>query len=754
MKKLLFLGMVGVLACSAVAFSQTTTLWQKSGATANLPTWFSTSNEQRNFAYGNVGGKDHLYLTYAGTSLSPVLIVDAATGDSVGTLDTTGITGGTFPLDGIGVSTDGVIFAANLTVNAKSNPFKVYKWTSDTAAPALVISYADSAYRLGDHITVTGSTADNSVTIWVAVTGGSDVVKFTTTDHGATFMPTVIPLASGIGSTPKVCPADSGDFFVSSGGDGIKEYDATGKFLGTVAAMPTTVGSMGYIAGGSPEKAYVFGYDYTNVTGVTPQFAEAVDVTGGISTADSVAVTPVLGSTVNGNGTGDIALTDDGNGTVTVFVLATNNGIGAYSFSAWQVPQPQYMPTVWEESSADSSLPTWFNKNNEQRNLAYGNAGGKEHLYVTYAGPSLSPILILDAATGDSIGTLDTTGISGGTFPLDDIEASSDGVIFAGNLTVNSKTNPFKVYDWTSESAKPALVISYADSAYRLGDHFTVTGSTADNSVTIWVAATGGDAVVKFTTADYGTTFTPTVIQLTSNVGSTPKVCPTDSGDFFISSAGDGIKEYDATGKYLGTVASMPLTVGSMGYIAGGSPMKAYVFGYDYTNIQGVTPQFVEAVDVTNGISTADSVTSTPVLGTNVNGNGTGDIALRQNSDGSVTVFVMATNNGIGAFTFNAQLTAVKEQYNGVPSSYVLSQNYPNPFNPTTQINYSIPKNSFVTLKVYNVLGQEVANLFSGNLRAGSYSATFNASRLASGVYFYRLRAGGFMSVKKMVLLK
>jgi hypothetical protein len=198
----------------------------------------------------------------------------------------------------------------------------------------------------------------------------------------------------------------------------------------------------------------------------------------------------------------------------------------------------------------------------------------------------------------------------------------------------------------------------------------------------------------------------------------------------------------------------MPITVGGMGYITGGSPAKAYVFGYDYTNSQGVTPQFVEAVDVTSGISTADSVASSPVLGTTVNGNGTGDIALKSNSDGSVTVYVMSTNNGIGAYSFNANLTAVEQNGTATPSSYMLSQNYPNPFNPTTQIDYSVPRNSFVTLKVYNVLGQEVATLFSGDLRAGSYTATFDASRLASGVYLYRLNAGSFSSVKKMVLVK
>lgn len=102
----------------------------------------------------------------------------------------------------------------------------------------------------------------------------------------------------------------------------------------------------------------------------------------------------------------------------------------------------------------------------------------------------------------------------------------------------------------------------------------------------------------------------------------------------------------------------------------------------------------------------------------------------------------------------NPGTVGVRTAKDGIPSQFELTQNYPNPFNPTTQINYSVPKNSFVTLKIYNVLGQEVATLFAGNQRAGSYIATFDATKFASGVYFYRLQAGTFSSVKKMVLMK
>lgn len=90
----------------------------------------------------------------------------------------------------------------------------------------------------------------------------------------------------------------------------------------------------------------------------------------------------------------------------------------------------------------------------------------------------------------------------------------------------------------------------------------------------------------------------------------------------------------------------------------------------------------------------------------------------------------------------------------GVPNVFALHQNYPNPFNPVTKIKFDIPKFANVTVKVYDVIGNEVAQVFKGDLAAGFYEADFNASSYASGVYFYRIDAGDFTSVKRMVLVK
>jgi hypothetical protein len=90
----------------------------------------------------------------------------------------------------------------------------------------------------------------------------------------------------------------------------------------------------------------------------------------------------------------------------------------------------------------------------------------------------------------------------------------------------------------------------------------------------------------------------------------------------------------------------------------------------------------------------------------------------------------------------------------GIPNNYSLSQNYPNPFNPTTKIKFGLPKESHVTLRVYNLLGQEVAFLINETMTAGYYEFKFDASNLTSGLYIYRIEASDFVSIKKMILMK
>ncbi|MGD0036344.1 MAG: T9SS type A sorting domain-containing protein [Bacteroidota bacterium] len=99
-------------------------------------------------------------------------------------------------------------------------------------------------------------------------------------------------------------------------------------------------------------------------------------------------------------------------------------------------------------------------------------------------------------------------------------------------------------------------------------------------------------------------------------------------------------------------------------------------------------------------------------------------------------------------------LTSVATQTTSTPNKFALSQNYPNPFNPSTQISYVLAATGSTTLKVYNIIGQEVATLVNGVETAGSHEVKFDASRLSSGVYFYSLRSGNSIATKKMLLMK
>jgi hypothetical protein len=132
---------------------------------------------------------------------------------------------------------------------------------------------------------------------------------------------------------------------------------------------------------------------------------------------------------------------------------------------------------------------------------------------------------------------------------------------------------------------------------------------------------------------------------------------------------------------------------------------------------------------------------------------------LGVNSDGTDDVRDLSINGNHvdlegDAFIEIGGPAGVETISNEIPTEYSLEQNYPNPFNPSTKIEYSLSEASFVQLKVYDVLGNEVATLVNEDQSAGTYRTDFIGADLTSGIYFYKLQAGSFIETKKMILMK
>lgn len=117
-------------------------------------------------------------------------------------------------------------------------------------------------------------------------------------------------------------------------------------------------------------------------------------------------------------------------------------------------------------------------------------------------------------------------------------------------------------------------------------------------------------------------------------------------------------------------------------------------------------------------------------------------------------LYAAISDHGLWKRTLSELVTAVEHASGAVPTQFTLDQNYPNPFNPTTMISFSLPVRSTVSLKIFDVMGREVATVVSEEMQAGSYSRQWNASAYPSGIYFYRLQAGASTETKRLVLLK
>jgi hypothetical protein len=189
------------------------------------------------------------------------------------------------------------------------------------------------------------------------------------------------------------------------------------------------------------------------------------------------------------------------------------------------------------------------------------------------------------------------------------------------------------------------------------------------------------------------------------------------------------------------------------------NPLNGQLWGVSLNNK-------IYKISKTNGTSVqvgTPGFTLTPAIAFNHAGKlyGLSGVGVQQGQliqyDTATGVASLIGNTGyqaVNSIAISQQTVGIENITTEIPSAYNLYQNYPNPFNPSTNIKFDLPKSGFVKLAVYDALGREVSVLVNENLKAGSYSYSFSASSLASGVYFYRISSEDFSAVKRMLMIK
>jgi uncharacterized delta-60 repeat protein len=173
-------------------------------------------------------------------------------------------------------------------------------------------------------------------------------------------------------------------------------------------------------------------------------------------------------------------------------------------------------------------------------------------------------------------------------------------------------------------------------------------------------------------------------------------------------------------------------------YVSGGSYSTTF---NDYTTVKYKNGGGQDWVLRYNGPANNDDFSNAVAV------DGLGNVYITGYSTG------LSSNYDIATIKYSATV-GVSNNGNEIPTNYSLSQNYPNPFNPTTTISFELPKQSDVSLSVYNSIGEEISVIVNDKLSAGKYRINFDGSNISSGIYFYRLQAGDFTQTKKMILIK
>lgn len=299
---------------------------------ANTYKWFKSTGERvRGMAFNTTN--NHLYVATRdtlGTSLTGgIIILDASTGDSIGSLNMTGISGGVYPFNRVVVTSDGRIYTTNLqTAVTKAAPLKIYTWADESAAPVLVFSDSIQGPRLGDALAVAGSGQGT----YLYVSGNANPGPVTIFKRSADTLvqyKTIVPAAWATGVISIGTTANGlGDFWVNVNGKVAQKFDTNGVVLDTIPSTITSSAGSGASYFEFAGKKYFAMYS-GSATVSTPSIVRFLDITVSGSKGVVVALTPSMGTTANANAPlGEVIFSPSD---TSIYILSVNNNLGKYS---------------------------------------------------------------------------------------------------------------------------------------------------------------------------------------------------------------------------------------------------------------------------------------------------------------------------------------------------------------------------------------------------------------------------------------
>lgn len=724
MKKFTILILLSFVFYSQVS-AQSVKLWEKNVGSYSF---VANDNNMRSLAYNHA--TNHL-LVSSRTGAPNIYVINPATGDSLGKLDMTNVSGGTYPINYVRVTSDGVIYCSNLILTNAG--FKIYRWANETAAPTVAYEGFASG-RVGDIIGLSGSGTN---TVIYASGSTNTKIHIFTTANGTTFTETdSITVAAGLarGGISPVTTGTNSDLWVNGAGTHVSWINSEGAVLGSVDGGVISSGwhNVHYFAPNTGKK-------YIAVVGKNEategRQLRMYDVTDNVSFPYFFGAMSLTNTyNTNANATGDAALLDNGDGTFMVYSLVSNNGFAAFKTNFMTIAQAR-------EDLDHNNIPDRMNDtvsiegvvispNYQTTNHSYylwdGTAGITEILFST-----TQPVMNL----GDKYRMTGKIGQYNGLTQIQAFDTLSFTFISDSNTLPDPIILTIGQYKADPEAYEGSLVGFV--SLTKISGTWPASGSSATLKI-----SDGIDTVDLRIDSD------------TDIDGQPEPVWPKD----IIGLA----SQFTSGGAVTGGLQILPRYYATDFLPAGTLPVELTSFTAKTTE-NGISLHWTTASEKNNsGFEVQRSIDgkSFATIGF-VKGKGT---TIEAHSYSFFDNLVVGGNEYSyrlkqvdlnGTFSYSSVVNVLFE----APITFGLNQNYPNPFNPSTSISFSVPVDARVNIKLYNILGREVMTLLEKDLTAGYYNYNYNLQNLSSGVYFYSLEAVGtdgavYSSTKKMTLLK